>query len=238
MKRVLLAHTDVSQNAVYRGMSQFPGRLVEMLGDRSPASLSIAGSVELLTIMDSGQKRSVGLAASVDTPAVVLEETNRLVGALADAGALFVGGFHSPLERRCLDQMVAEQSPAVVCLGRALADLKIPIAWLQPLREGKLVLVSACGPSQRRATRESVQVRNDCAAALADSFVILHASVGGKTEALCREVLKAGKTVWTLNHAGNRNLVALGAKLATTGKVSEILNSGRKGLGAFSQSGD
>ena len=238
MKLILLAHTDVSQNTVYRGMSQFPGRIVEMLGDRSPASLSISGSLELLTTVDSGQERSVGLAASVDTPAALLEETDGLVRALADAGALFVGGFHSPLERRCLDQMVDEQSPAVVCLGRALADLRIPIAWLQPLREGKLVLVSACGPSQRRATRESVRVRNDCVAALADSFVIPHASVGGKTEALCREVLKAGKTVWTLNHAGNRNLVALGARLATTGKVSEILNSGRKGLAASSQSGD
>ncbi len=36
-------------------------------------------------------------------------------------------------------------------------------------------------------------MRNDCVAALADSFLIPHASVGGKTEALCREVLKAGK---------------------------------------------
>ena len=71
-------------------------------------------------------------------------------------------------------------------------------------------------------------MRNDCVAALADGFVVPHASVGGKTEALCREVLKAGKMVWTFNHAGNRNLIALGAKLATTGRVSEILNSGRK----------
>jgi len=238
MKLVLLAHTDVSQNAVYRGMSQFPGRIAEMLDDRSPGSLSVAGSLELLSNLDSGQKRSVGLAASVDTPAALLEETDGLVRALADAGALFVGGFHSPLERRCLDQMVVEQSPTVVCLGRALTDLKIPIAWLQSLREGKLVLASACGPLQRRATRESVRVRNDCVGALADSLVVPHASVGGKTEALCREVLKAGKTVWTLNHAGNRNLVALGAKLAAAGRVSEILTSGRKGLAAFSQSGD
>ena len=209
-----------------------------MLGDRSPASLSIAGNVELLSIMDSGQRRTVGLVASVDTSAAVLEETDRLVRALADAGALFVGGFHSPLERRCLGQMVAEKSPAVVFLSRALTDLKIPMAWLQPLREGKLVLASGCAPSLRRATMESVRMRNDCVAALADSFLIPHASVGGKTEALCREVLKAGKEVWTLNHAGNRNLVELGAKIATADRVSEILNAGRKGRTAFSQSGD
>ncbi|MSO22603.1 MAG: hypothetical protein EXQ58_04975 [Acidobacteria bacterium] len=75
-------------------------------------------------------------------------------------------------------------------------------------------------------------MRNDCVVALADRFVILHATVGGKTEALCREVLKAGKAVWTLNHPGSRNLVALGAKLATVVKVAGILSSGRKGLAA------
>ena len=180
----------------------------------------------------------MGLVASVDASAAVLEETDRLVRALADAGALFIGGFHSPLERRCLDQLVAEKSPVVVFLSRALTDLKIPIAWLQLLRETKLVLVSACSPSERRATRESVRMRNECVAALADSFLIPHASVGGKAEALCREVLKAGKEVWTLNHACSRNLVALRAKMATTGRASEILDSGRKGLAAFSQSGD
>ncbi|HEX2522794.1 MAG TPA: hypothetical protein VHP35_11790, partial [Terriglobia bacterium] len=95
MKLVPLANTDVSRNTVYRGMSQFPGRLVETLDDRSPASLSIAGNVELLSSVDSGQRRTVGLVASVDASAAVLEDTDRLVRALADAGALFVGGFHS-----------------------------------------------------------------------------------------------------------------------------------------------
>jgi hypothetical protein len=83
-----------------------------------------------------------------------------------------------------------------------------------------------------------VQIRNDCILALADRFVIPYAAVGGKTERVCREVLKAGKTVWTLNHAGSRTLIALGAKLATTGKADEILNSGRKSLAASSNPGE
>jgi hypothetical protein len=81
-------------------------------------------------------------------------------------------------------------------------------------------------------------MRNECVTAMADSFFVPHASVGGKAEALCREVIKTGKEVWTLNHAGSRNLLTLGAKMATTATVSEILDSGRKGLAAFSQSRD
>jgi len=238
MKFVVLAHTDVSQSAVYRGMPQFPGRLVEFLGDQAPLSLWTTGSSELVCVVDSGQSRSVALAASVESPALVADATCDLVQELAQAGAVFIGGFHSPVERLCLDQLAAAGCPAIVCLGRTLTGLRIPHGWLRPLREGKLVLFSACGPSHKRATRDSVRVRNDCVVALADSFVIPHATVGGKTEALCREVLKAGKAVWTLNHPGSRNLVALGAKLATAGSVAEILNSGRKSLAASSQPGD
>ncbi|MGH9425890.1 MAG: hypothetical protein ACRD2L_06235 [Terriglobia bacterium] len=232
MKLVLLAQTDVSQSAVYRGLPQFPGRLVAFLGDRAPVSLWTAGSAELIGAVDSGQSLSVALAASVESPASVADATFHVVRELADAGAAFVGGFHSPLERLCLDQLAAGGYPAIVFLGRTLSGLRIPYGWLRPLREGKLVLVSACTASQKRATRDSVRSRNDCVLALADSVVVPHATVGGKTEALCRQALKAGKAVWTVNHPGNRNLVALGAKPTATDKVGEILNSARKGLAA------
>jgi predicted Rossmann fold nucleotide-binding protein DprA/Smf involved in DNA uptake len=219
-------------------MPQFPGRLIECLDDRAPRSLWIAGVPELIHLVDSSQSRSVALAASVESPASVAEATCDLVRELAQRGVVVIGGFHSPLERLCLDELVVAGWPAIFCLGRTLTGLRTPQGWLQPLKEGKLVLVSACGPSHKRATRVSVQMRNDCVLALADCFVIPYATVGGKTETLCREVLEAGKTVWTLNYAGSRNLIALGAKLTTAGKANEILNSGRKSLAASPQPGE
>lgn len=237
MKFLRLPHTDVAQSIVYRGMPQFPGRLVDGLDDRAPRSLWIAGVPELIHLADSGQSRSVALAASVESPASIAEATCDLVRELAQRGAVFMGGFHSPLERLCLDELIAAGWPAILFLGRTLSGLRTPSSWLQPLKEGKLVLVSACGPSHKRATPDSVQMRNDCVLALADCFVMPHATEGGKTETLCREVLKVGKTVWTLNAAGSRNLMALGAKLAT-GKADEILGSGRKSLAASSEAGE
>lgn len=238
MKSVLLARTDVSHSMAYRGMPQFPARFVAFLGDRAPASLWTAGSAEIVGRVDSGQYPSVALAASVDSPASVADAAFQLVHGLAKAGAAFVGGFHSPLERLCLDQLIATDYPAVVCLGRTLSGLRIPESWLRPLREGKLVLASACAPPQKRATQDSVRVRNSCVLALADSVFVPHATVGGKTESMCREALKAGKAVWTVNHPANRNLLALGAKLPLEGKEAEILNTAPKGLAASSQLGD
>jgi hypothetical protein len=238
MRFVRLPHTDVAQNVVYRGMAQFPGRLVEFLGDRAPRSLQLTGSPDLICVVDSHQSMSVALAASVGSPASVTDETLQLVRALAEAGVVFVGGFHSPLERLCLNELAVAGWPAIVCLGRTLSDLRIPNAWLEPLMEGKMSLVSACGPSQKRATKGSVRMRNDCVLALADTFVLPHASVGGKTEALCRAALKAGKVVWTLNHSGSRSLVELGAVWAMKGKVTDILQSARRSRAVSSQFGD
>jgi predicted Rossmann fold nucleotide-binding protein DprA/Smf involved in DNA uptake len=219
-------------------MPHFPGRLVECLDDRAPRSLWIAGVPDLIHLVDSGQSRSVALAASVESPAAVAEATCDLVRELGQWGAVFIGGFHSPLERLCLDELVVSGRPAIVFLGRTLSGLRTPHSWLEPLKRGKLVLVSACAPAQKRATLDSVRMRNDCVLALADCLLVPHATVGGKTEALCRGVLKAGKTVWTVNHAGNRNLLALGTELATAGKANEILNSGRKSRAASSHLGE
>lgn len=223
---------------VYRGTPQFPGRFIAFLGDRAPASLWTAGSTEIVGSVDSGQYPSVALAASISSPASVADATFQLIHGLAKAGAAFVGGFHSPLERLCLDQLIAAGCPAAVCLGRTLAGLRIPESWLRPLREGNLVLASACAPPQKRATRDSVRVRNSCVLALANIVLVPHATVGGKTESICREALKAGKAVWTVNHPANQNLLALGAKLALDVKEAEILNTAPKGLAASSQHGD
>ena len=238
MKRVPFSTTGVSQSTVYPGMPQYPGRLVKFLGDDAPPALSIGGSVELVAAVDSGQCLAVALASSVASPAAASALTLPLVGELAETDAAVVGGFHSPLERRCLDELTVAGGTAIVCLGRSLTELRIPAIWQRPLHEGKRVLVSACLPSQKRATRESVRVRNNCVLALADHLLIPHASPGGKTEALCLAAIKAGKTVWTIDHPASQNLVGLGAKAMIPGKVAMLLRSASRTFSASSGSGE
>jgi hypothetical protein len=126
------------------------------------------------------------------SPASVVKETLELVRELAESGVVFVGGFHCPLERLCLDQLAAAGWPAIALFWADTLDLRIPNGWLERLREGKLVLVSPCGSSQKRATKDSLRTRSECVLALADRFVIPHASSGGKTEA----VVSPGTESW------------------------------------------
>jgi len=228
MKQVLLSNADVPQCTAYRGMPHYPGRLVERLGDRAPMGLSMAGSSELVGSLDSGHLPSVALAVSVNSPASVVEITLALVRELTKAGAVFVGGFHSPVERRCLDSIMVAGGRSVVCIARTLTVLRIPRIWQLPLKEDKLVLISVCAPAQKRPTRESVRLRNQCVLAFTDSLLIPHATPGGKAENLCREAIEARKPVWIVDCPTSRNLLALGARPIMLGMATQILDPARR----------
>lgn len=238
MKAVPLAQANVIQNVCYRGMPQFPERLIEFLGDRAPPRLWTAGNAGLLGTLDSARTRIVALAASVESPAPAAEAAWSLVEPLAQTGAVFVGGFHSPLERLCLDRLASGGHQAIVFLGRTLEGYRLPLAWLRPLGEGRFGLLSACAKSQRRATQESVRVRNDCVAALASCFFIPYAGPASKTEALCRTVLSLGKTVWTLDLPFSRNLVDLGAEVVNALTMPAFRSAEHHGRAAAGWTGD
>ena len=53
--------------------------------------------------------------------------------------------------------------------------------------------------------------RNRLVVAIADAVLVAHASPGGKTELLCRDVLAWGIPLYTLRSPHNDHIVALGA---------------------------
>jgi len=55
---------------------------------------------------------------------------------------------------------------------------------------------------------------------------VSHAAPGGKTEALCREILAMGKPLLTIDSPENSNLLSLGARPVA---VEDVLHQWRKG---------
>ena len=82
-----------------------------------------------------------------------------------------------------------------------------------------MALVSPFGPGVRRATAATAEVRNRFVLARAEAVLALHATPGGRTEALVRAAIAAGKPVATLGHPANAHLVALGAVPVTATTV-------------------
>jgi predicted Rossmann fold nucleotide-binding protein DprA/Smf involved in DNA uptake len=142
----------------------------------------------------------------------VILKTYDLARALRDAGVPVIGGFHTPMEKECLDILLRGTQPIIVCPARGLGNIRLSQRMKKGVYEGRVLLLSIFEPSCRRATGNQADKRNDLVIALAGRVFVSHAAPGGKTEALCGDVIAMGKTLFTIVVPENANLIALGAR--------------------------
>jgi predicted Rossmann fold nucleotide-binding protein DprA/Smf involved in DNA uptake len=185
---------------------RYPVSLRERLGAQAPRQLAAIGSLELL------QARPLALFCSAKCPGDLILQTYDLAQALRDAGVPVIGGFHSPMERECLDLLLRGRQPVIVCLAQRLPASRLPKALAAALADGRLLVLSAFGNHVRRASQAAAVQRNLLVAALAERVFVAHATPGSKTEALCRQVVAWGKPLFVFDAPANAHLLALGAR--------------------------
>lgn len=127
--------------------------------------------------------------------------------ALRDAGVPVVGGFHSPMEKECLDLLLRGTQSVVVCPAR----MRLPAPWREAIDAGRLLIASPFDASHRRATAALAEQRNRFVASLARDILIVHASPGGKLESLALELLSKGRRVFVLTGPADIQLCRQGA---------------------------
>jgi hypothetical protein len=181
-------------------------RAVEVMGD--PACLS--------------GRRSVAFIASERIPGELILRTYDFMRRRSPDGPAFVSGFHSPMERQCLELLLARRVPVVICPARSLRRMRVPLVWRPALKEGRLMIASGNLGSSRRPTVRLATARNLFCASLADEAFIPYAAPGGKTERLAQDLVSAGMPLMTLGHTDTRALVVLGARLVDEGPDREI----------------
>jgi len=184
----------------------FPGVLRDRLGAAAPARLYAMGDPGLIAA------QALGFVCSIQCPGSVILKTFEAMRSLRDAGVTVVGGFHSPMERECLDILLRGSQPVVACPARCLASLRLGPAARRALTEGRLAVVSPFPIEVRRTTAAQAVLRNDIVAALADDLFVPHAAPAGKTWAAVRAALDRQQAVWTFPVADNAALLRAGAR--------------------------
>ncbi len=198
--------------------SRYPARVRAALGTEAPAVITALGNASLL------DRPLSAVFCSMRCPGVLIMQAQDLAHELRDKSAALVGGFHTPVEQAFLDVMLAGAGPLVVCLARGMPKM-LEKKYRKPLEDGRLLLLSPFDDDERRITAELAAARNRFVAALAERVLFIHAALGGRTEALAREVIRWAKPVYTLTHEANGNLVDLGALDASI-LVAEALAKG------------
>lgn len=141
----------------------------------------------------------VAFLCSIDTPGSTILKAFDQAAAWRDAGCCVISGFHSPLERQCLDILLRGQQPIVIVLARSMPKLRLPPAQRKALEAGRLTVLSPFAAGEARATVELARQRNRVVAAFAERVVFGFVSPGGSL-AVLRAELQAWGTPHTSLH--------------------------------------
>jgi predicted Rossmann fold nucleotide-binding protein DprA/Smf involved in DNA uptake len=190
---------------IKEGDSDYPPGLRDWLGKDTPQCLHAMGRASVL------RQDLLGMVCSVQCPGSVILKTFDTVRALRDAGMVVAGGFHSPMERECLDFLLRGTQPVVHFAARGLQGLRLGSNARKALEEGRLTVISPFGDTVRRTTAPQAELRNTLVAALSRALWVPHAAPGGKTWALVQRAIVAGLPIYTFADAENRHLIDAGA---------------------------
>jgi predicted Rossmann fold nucleotide-binding protein DprA/Smf involved in DNA uptake len=169
--------------------------------------------------------KKCALFCSKKCPGTLIIRTHDLAHALRDAGVTVIGGFHSPVEKECLNVLLKGTQPLIICPARSLEGMRIPASWRRPIEQGRLLLLSSFEKKKRRATADLAQKRNEFVATLADVIFVAYAAPGSTTESLCRKLSSWKKPVLTFDCPENGSLIGIGARPVSPHRILEELRT-------------
>jgi predicted Rossmann fold nucleotide-binding protein DprA/Smf involved in DNA uptake len=190
---------------LHSGAPGYPAALSQGLPGRSPTEITAMGSLSIF------ERKVLALFCSVKCPGSIILQAYDLACSLRDSGVTVISGFHSPMERECLNVLLRGTQPIIICPARGVEGMRLSVELKAALSAGRLLLLSPLPDKQRRADEDSARFRNEFVAALADRALIAYAAPGGDTEQLARRIVGWGKPLLTLESEWNAGLVALGA---------------------------
>jgi predicted Rossmann fold nucleotide-binding protein DprA/Smf involved in DNA uptake len=135
----------------------------------------------------------------------------------------YVGGWHSPLEEEALRVLLAQEASIIFCVSKGLDRFIPSVDVASRVNQGQALLLTHCSPKAKRITRDASMRRNHLVVELAKVLLILSAPEGSASLNLARSALRQGKTVHTLEHRLNKNLLIAGAVPATLDRIKDAL---------------
>ena len=176
--------------------------------------ISILGHVQPTGNTSILDHPKLALFCSVKCPGKLILDTYDLVQHFREEGITVISGFHSPMEQECLRILLRSKHPVIWCLARGMLKRipAKPVDCRTAVAEGRLVIVSPFPDKVRHVTAKTAMIRNRIVADMAAAVVVAHAAPGSKMETLCRDLLAAGKPLYTFDHPANAALIQVGAR--------------------------
>ena len=176
-----------------RDNKHYPILLAKRLGEDAPVRLWSIGCLDLLSISKTA------IFCSESCPGDSILKAMDQAQKWRDEGRCIISGFHSPIEKECLQILLRGRQPIIICPARSIENMRIPIDWRLSLEEGRLLVLSLFPATARRMTASMAEFRNQMVAALADEIYFAHTTPGGRTSRLLKQIAK-----WNIPIVENR----------------------------------
>lgn len=203
---------------IWQNDVQYPVQLTRQLGNLAPASIAAAGNLDIL------QYPGIGLIASIQCSGSIIIKTFDVIRRLRNEKIVMIGGFHSPIERDCMDLLLRGSQPVVLCPARSLHNLRMGKEARKALADGRLLVLSFFGDEVRRTTSSGAILRNDIVATLAEAILVPHAAKNGKVWTTVRRALENGQRILTFEDETNSDLIASGAIAYRNTHIDDIVD--------------
>jgi len=202
--------TCIHPYRIQQGESNYPSPVIKYLSGNAPKDITAIGNLDIL------HNKTLAVFSSAKCPGAIILKTYDLMKKLREADITVISGFHSAMERECLNILLKGKQPMIICPARSIEGMRIRAEYKEPLKEGRLLFLSPFPEEEKRISSERALRRNYFVAALATSIFIPYAAPKSSTEMFCQEILKWGKQVYTIDDEKNKNLVAAGLKPVST----------------------
>jgi len=155
---------------------------------------------------------STGLFCSGKCPGELILKTYDLALTWRDDFRAVTSGFHSPMEKECLNLLLKGGGGIIICPARGIWK-RLPGEWKPAIIKGRLLIVSSFPPEAIRASAVQSVQRNVLVGKLSKDIFVAYARPGGKLELLCQEWIRQGKQILTFKSDYTQNLLTMGATI-------------------------
>jgi predicted Rossmann fold nucleotide-binding protein DprA/Smf involved in DNA uptake len=169
--------------------------------------LTIKGNNSIL------QQQCTALMCSIRCPGSIIIKTYDIIRNYRDNKTIMISGFHSPIERDCLDLLLRGDQPVIFCPAKRIRNVPLGKIARKALSDGRLLLLSFFGEEVRRTTAQQAIFRNDVIAALSNAIFVPHAVKNGKTWKTIQKAFQWRKKVLTIDNDANEDLILSGARI-------------------------
>jgi predicted Rossmann fold nucleotide-binding protein DprA/Smf involved in DNA uptake len=173
---------DYPMQVVDQNSPSYPNVLDKYLGKDAPARLWAIGRLDRISLPKTA------LFCSKICPGDAILKAMDQAQKWRNNGRCIISGFHSPIEKECLQILIRGVQPIIICPARSLSKMRIPMEWHEGIGAGRILLLSPFESSQRRLTTALSEHRNKLVAALSDEVYFVHITPGGKTARLAEQI--------------------------------------------------